>query len=151
MSERVEPVDLGVTWDPNAPFARLLADDFGRAVLALNPHESHPDERCVVLVWSGTSSVSMAGPNDEAISGHRLYRAGLSNVLWAGEVYGSTLIRSLEMQNRVHPNHNPANWTGLRHHVVRTKECVVEVVARTVAVHRFGGSTLDAAVAALRD
>jgi hypothetical protein len=37
MREKVQDLDLGVIWDPNAPGAILLANDFGRTVLALNP------------------------------------------------------------------------------------------------------------------
>ena len=37
----------------------------------------------------------------------------------------------------------------LTHHVVLLKECVVKVVAETVSIQRFEGTTLDAATAAM--
>jgi hypothetical protein len=151
MAEHVVTLDLGVRWNPNAPEALLLSDDFGKTMLALNPHHGDPDRRCVVLVWSGARSASRADPNDEAISGHRLYERGLNKVLWAGDVRGSNAIRALEMQNRVHPYHDPSRFEGLVHHVVLLKECVVEVVAEAVSVRRFEGRTLDAVNAAMRD
>jgi hypothetical protein len=43
----------------------------------------------------------MSDPNDEAISGHRLYGSGLSEVLWAGVIRDSDTVRALEKQNRV--------------------------------------------------
>ena len=92
----------------------------------------------------------MADPNDEAISGHRLYGSGLGDVLWAGVVRDSDAIRALEQQNRVHPYHDPSRFDGLTHHVVLLKECVVEVVAEGLSILRFEGTTVDAAVAALR-
>jgi hypothetical protein len=92
----------------------------------------------------------MADPNDEAISGHRLYQVGLSDVLWAGLVADSNLIRDLERQNRVHPDHDASWFDALEHHGVLLKECVVEVVAKAVAVERHEGSTLDPATAVIR-
>ncbi len=143
-------MDLGVKWNPNAPEARLLSDDFGKTVLSLNPHHDDADRSCVVFAWSGTRTACMADPNDEAISGHRLYGSGLSDVLWAGVVRDSDAIRALEQQNRVHPYHDPSRFDGLTHHVVPLKECVVEVVAEGLSILRLEGTTVDAAVAALR-
>ena len=143
--EQVRPLDLGVEWEPNAPDAVLITRDLGPAVLALRAHFDDTDSRCVVLEWRGVRSARMDPPNDEAISGHRLYAKGLSQVLWAGRVYDSELIRGLEQQNRVHPRYNPASFANLNHDVVRLKECVVEVVAKQLTVRRLAGSRLDAA------
>ena len=150
MTELVVPLDLGVVWEPNAPSAILVADDFGRTAPALEPRQDDQDNRCVVIVWNATRSVSLAPPNDEAISGHRLYGSGLSDVLWAGLVQDSEAIRSLEGQNRVHPSHDPAHFAGLVHYVIPLKECVIEVIAEAVAVQRVVGTTLDAAATAMR-
>ncbi len=144
MTEHVVAFDLGVKWNPNAPEAILLSDDYGRTALALNAHHDDPDNRCVVLLWSGVHSACMADPNDEAISGHRLYRSGLSDVLWAGVVRDSAAVDALEAQNRVHPSQDAPRFEKLMHHVVLLKECVVEVIAERVTVHRFEGRTLAA-------
>ena len=151
MAEQVVALDLGVTWNPNAPEGLLLSDGFGRTVLGLNPHHSDPDRRCVALVWEGARSASLADPNDEAISGHRLYATGLSQVLWAGVVRDSHHIRALEIQSRVHPRHDPSRFNGLTHYLIRLKECVAEVVAETIAVRRIEGTTLGAVTAAMSD
>jgi hypothetical protein len=82
-------------------------------------------------------SACLADPNDEAISGHRLYGSGLGKVLWAGVVLDSVVIRALEMRNRVRPSHDPSRFRHLTHHVVLLKECVVEVVSEAVSVRRF--------------
>jgi hypothetical protein len=92
----------------------------------------------------------LTDPNDEAVSGHRLYRKGLSDVGWAGLVRDSQAIDALERQNRVHPNHDPSRFDRLNHHIVLLKERVAEVVAEAVEVRRVEGTTLDAATAALR-
>ena len=99
MAEQVVALELGVKWDPNAPEALLLSDDMGRTVLALQAHHDDPDARCVVLVWSSVHSARMADPSDEAISGHRLYPLGLSEVLWVGSVQHSRDVQALETQN----------------------------------------------------
>ena len=104
MTEHVDVLDLGVAWEPNAPSAMLVTDDHGTTALALHGHPDDPDDRCVVLVWSGTRSAWVTASNDEAVPGR------------------------------------------LAHHMVLLKECVAEVVAEEVAVHRVKGTTLEAAV-----
>lgn len=151
MAERVVTLDLGVTWEPNDPAAILLSDDYGKTVLALKPHPDDADRRSVSLAWSGTRYACMADPNDEAFGGHRLYANGLGDVLWAGAVRDSHLIRALEKQNRVHPSHDPARFESLTHHVVLLKECVVEVVAQALSIQRWDGTTMDAVTSAHSD
>ncbi len=148
MTEHVESLDLGVTWNPGAPDAILLAADGGPSTLALRAHRDDPDERCVVLVWDYARYASKAPPNDEAIEGHRLWGKGLDDVIWSGIVHDSELIAGLERQNRVHPRHRTARFEGLTHYVLPLKECVVEVVARDLTVRRFEGTTAEAAVQA---
>jgi len=150
VTEHVKPLDLGVTWDPNAPSAVLVSDDSGRTALGLNRHPNDKDVRCVVLLWSGTRLAMLSDPNDEAVSGHRLYQKGLSEVLWACVVRDSESLAGLEKQNRVHPLHDASHFSRLTHHVVLLKECVAEVVADTIEVHRIGGTPLDAATVAMR-
>jgi hypothetical protein len=80
MAERVVRVGLGVKWEPNAPDAVMVSNDPGRTVLAARAHPDDSDQRNVVLVWSGVETATLGAPNDEAISGHRLWRHGLSEV-----------------------------------------------------------------------
>lgn len=94
-------------------------------------------------------SASMAGPNDEAISGHRLYEMGLSELSWAGVVQQSELVQALERQDRAHPAHDRSRYSQLAHHVLLLKEGVVEVAARALTIERRAGSTLAAAVAVI--
>lgn len=148
MAEAVVPVQPSVSWEPNAPNAVLLSDDFARTVLALNPHPDDADTRSVVLIWEGTRYASMGSPNDEAISGHRLFDKGLRDLLWLGLVEDSELIASLEQANSVHPHHQPEWYAAMSHHILPLKEATVEVVATTLSVVRVTGSTVHAVVAA---
>ena len=90
----------------------------------------------IELVWGGCLVARMEPPNDEAISGPRLYEVGLRDVLWLGEVYESDLIADLERHNRVHAHHSAERYIELRHWVAPLKECTVEVVARSLHVER---------------
>jgi hypothetical protein len=136
VAEHVEDVDLGVKWEPDAPAAQLTAGYDGETRLRLRAHPDDPDQRRVDLVWNGCLVARMEPPNDEAISGHRLYEAGLREVQWIGEVHGSDLISDLERRNRVHPHHSAERYTELRHWVAPLKECTVEVVARSLHIKR---------------
>ncbi|HZC70883.1 MAG TPA: hypothetical protein VE442_09330 [Jatrophihabitans sp.] len=149
MPEHVVPVDLIAGWDPNAPHAVMISADSGTTVLALDAHQDDADQRCVVLVWTGVASASMSAPNDEAISGHRLYDKGLDDVRWVGVVRESELVADLERRSRAQPGHTPARYERLVHHVVLLKECTVEVVAELLSRDRIAGPTAAAAAQAL--
>ena len=136
MAEHVAAVDLGIECEPNAPAARLTATDAGETRLTLRAHPDDDDQRPVDLVWSGCLVARMEPPNDEAISGHRLYDVGLRDVQWLGEVHESDLVADLERRDRVHIHHSARSYTELRHWVVLLKECTVEVVAHSLRVER---------------
>jgi hypothetical protein len=73
---------------------------------------------------------ALGAPNDEALGGHPLARAGLKHYS-VHEVLNSSLIRELERRNSVHPRHNRATFLeNLKHYVFTfqdsTLDCVVE-------------------------
>lgn len=143
MTERVEPYDLQLDaplrWEPNAPEAFLVSDDMGRGALAQRAHPDDADQRCVVLRWDVVWYSVMGPPNDEALDQHRLYELGLKDTLWLGVVRESSLIESLRPM--LHPR---AVFMPL-HYVVRSKECVIEVVAENVDLMRLDGAPRHAA------
>jgi hypothetical protein len=136
MSELVRNFDLGTKWEPDDPRAVLVASDIGETRLTLRAHFDDPDQRSVVLVWLRSWATRMEPPNDEALSGHSLYRAGLREVVWIGEVVQSRLIAHLEKRNRFDPLHDPQRFRQLRHWVVPLKEVLVEVVAEEIELQR---------------
>ena len=95
MGEQVDVLQVDVVWEPNVPQAVLLLDDLGKTVLALQPRGDDDHDRCVVFQWTGVRSATLAGPNDEAVSGYRLWSKGLRDVLWVGRVRNSELVRDL--------------------------------------------------------
>ena len=118
-------------WDPNAPEARLVVDDFGHAVLALRAHMDDPDRRTLVFTWTQVETASMGGPNDEGRSDHPMYAHGLDNLLWLGEVTA------------------PGQEASVRTWIVPLKEGVAEVTAHALHLSRSDRAPLPAAVAAL--
>ena len=147
MVERVEPFeplpDGTLRWDPNAPEAFLASDDFGRSALALRAHPDDPDQRCVVLRWDSVRYALMGPPNDEALHQHRLYEAGIDSVLWVGVVRDSALLAALR------PTWSAASSSVPVHYVILSKECVVEVIAASLAVFRVDGRPGDAATSSV--
>jgi hypothetical protein len=117
------------------PEARMLADDFGRTVLALNPHDDDPDRRVVVFAWDGCEHAILGDPNDEGLVEHPLWNAGLQNLLGVGEVIGESLGERWGRQRR--------------HWIVPLKECLVDVVAEKCGFIRVEGTTAEAAVVVL--
>lgn len=145
MAEQVVPYDFlldnELGWEPNAPAAVLLTDDFGRAALAQNAHPRDSDQRCVVLRWDMVIHAQLTPPNDEGRHEHRLYDAGLRDLLWLGVVHNSQLVDQLKPS---WPRSGGSRAVPI-HYVVVSKECVVEVVAVDVEVFRIAGRTRDAA------
>jgi hypothetical protein len=149
MGERVVESGLRIQWEPNAPDAVMVSNDVGRTALALRAHPDDADQRHLVLLWRQVEFAALSAPNDEAISGHPLWRVGLGEVRWLGLVEGSDRVRALAAQNAGHPSHDPRRYAFLDHYIAPLKECIAEVVAGSVEVHRHDGSTLEAAAAGL--
>jgi hypothetical protein len=98
----------------------------------------------------GRGLPSWGPPNDGARSAHRLYRRGLADLLWAGQVEQSEWITYLERQNRADKLHDTARLARLTHFILPLKENIVEVAAQDATVRRRPGSTVSAAAATLR-
>lgn len=131
MGVQVVPVDGVPTWHPNANSDVLIWRGYV-AVLALDPHFDDEDQRAVVFEFIGARLTTIGSPNDEDIVDHPLYRSGLKDVLWMGEVHGWK------------PRHRAD-----RRFILRGKENVTDVTAQRLFVHRITGTTLEAASAVL--
>lgn len=136
---------VDITWEPNAPDAVLVSDDFGRGALALAAHPDDPDKRTVALRFDLVLYSSMTPPNDEAMNHHPLYDRGLKGLLWLGVVRDSSLVA------RLRPMWHPVAELRLQpmHFIAPLKECVVEVVAADVDVFRLEGDTRHACLSAI--
>lgn len=136
MPQMVRNFEIGTKWEPSTPGAVLVASDLGETRLTLRAHVDDPDQSAVTLVFVGSLAARMEPKNDEALSGNSLYRAGLRDVSWIGEVIQSRLIANLEKKNRFDPLHDSRRFRQLRHWVVPLKEVLVEVVAEGIELQR---------------
>jgi hypothetical protein len=102
---------------------RVLADD-----TTLSLMYSTDGDHYAVVRFPLCTYFAFGAPNDEALGGHPLARAGLRHYS-VHEVHGSALIRELERRNSVHPRHDRASYLDRRHFVFTfqdsTLECVV--------------------------
>lgn len=103
-----------------------------------------------MIIWTGTHSATMSGPNDEAISEHRLYDRGLKDALWAGRVHDSRATHDLARMKHSDPHRDSSPVGSLTHHVLPLKEAVVEVIAQSFTIARAGDTTAEAAITTLR-
>ena len=127
MTEHVLPYELGVEWEPNAPEASFTVTDRGAARLSLNVHPDDDDPSLVVLAWSGVQATRFGPYNDEGLRHHKLYDAGLSGLLWSGEVEDSLWLAEVS---------NAVAVPAAHHFVVVTKEALVEVLADRMTAER---------------
>ena len=81
-------------------------------------------------------------PNDEAISGHRLYALGLRSY-GSFEVLNSSWIASLERANRVHSSHKPEMFSDYRHFILTFHDSTLEFIAESFSASLHEGAVLS--------
>jgi hypothetical protein len=127
--ERVVPLDLGLVATPGAPYPVLLQNDWNAFLVFYLAAIDPSGDAIGIVEWIGCTSTSFGYPNEEALSGHRLWDRGLSEVHWCGEVLNSSWIAEMEIANRVHFMHDPANWATLRHFILPFQDSTFECAA----------------------
>jgi hypothetical protein len=144
--ERVQPIDVGVRWDPGAPMPHLLQSE-SRTFLVFHVFDQPPGRIGTVanvtdstsfaprplgvVQWVSCRGAVLGSPNDEAYHGHRLWDQGLSDVgaYRAAEVLNSSWVAGLETANRVHPRHRPEAFASDRHFILGFHDSTFECVA----------------------
>jgi len=120
-----------------APLPIVLANDHG-VVLSYwlpevpPPYKSRGVESCAIVSFVRPAVHLLGQPNDEAIEGHPLWGRGL-HIYGVFRVLNSSLIRSLEKMNSVHPRHNPDQYTSLSHYVFTFHDTCFECVAQSLS------------------
>ncbi|RAZ88199.1 hypothetical protein DPM33_24175 [Mesorhizobium hawassense] len=105
-------------------------------------------ETVAILTVAPYVALQFGPPNDEALSGHRLYALGLQHYS-AFEVVNSSWVASLEEANRVHPRHMPELFSGRRHFILTFHDSTLEFIARDFQLSLREGSVLKALIAAV--
>jgi hypothetical protein len=147
-------LDFPLPWDTGAPLPHLLADGH-RAFLLFHLADPDPggDGTSVRVVEPGSAqagplgvvefhrvrSVTIGGPNDEAIEGHPLSGKGLRPYA-AHQVVNSRRIAEAERINSVHPQHRGGWHDRLRHYVFSFHDETFECLAEGFSVERHAGS-----------
>ncbi len=118
MPDKVHRLDLGFVPDSAVAGAVLLQDEFS-TFLTFNGQQSGSFEDVGTgIIEFDLCSVSRFGyPNDEALSGHSLYRSGLRHYA-VFEIQDSSWIREITEANRVSFPDTPNDTTS--HHYVFT-------------------------------
>ncbi|WP_322414846.1 hypothetical protein [Mesorhizobium huakuii] len=140
-----------------APLPHVFADE-GRLLIAYlanapdpsfdgtNPRSVSPltgNQSVVILTADPYLTFQFGPPNDEAISGHRLYPSGL-RAYEAFEVCNSSWIASLEKANRVHSSHTPELYSDYRHFILTFHDSTLELIAKSFSTSLRKGAVLTA-------
>jgi hypothetical protein len=152
--EYADELDLGIVPDPGAPMPHILANGDTVFVLfylrpavsgdgdtAIGTGRHSSEHRPIALVeFIGVHAVLFGGPNDEALSGHRLYGRGLEYYA-IHEIRSSSWITEAQGVNSVHPHHQDGWHEWLRHFVItfhdETLECLARDVRTEVSAYSF--------------
>ncbi|MER9966893.1 hypothetical protein [Mesorhizobium sp. M0060] len=116
-----------------------------------NPRSVSPvtnGQSVAILTAKPCLALQFGLPNDEALSGHRLYQLGLQPYA-AFEVLNSSWIGSLERANRVHSSHQPELFSGYRHFIFTFHDSTLEFVAESFSMSRRDGSVLTSLMEAV--
>ncbi|MBU6372672.1 MAG: hypothetical protein KJS97_08085 [Alphaproteobacteria bacterium] len=151
MTERLSPLELPQA-SGGAPLPHVFADE-ERLLIAYIVEVFDPDwdgatnhaagsdsegEVCALIKVDRYLAFQFGPPNDEAISGHRLYELGL-RAYSSFEILNSEWIGQQKAANRVHPHHRDELFEGYRHIVITFHDSTLEFIARGFAVQLVEG------------
>jgi hypothetical protein len=100
----------------------------GRSVRVVDAASS--GEPSIIVTFHHATAHYFGMPNDEAMSGHPLYKLGLKAYSYF-EVIGSSWRDELERMNRVHPQHRKEHYSDVRHFIFTFHDTILEVLARS--------------------
>ncbi|WP_051370785.1 hypothetical protein [Mesorhizobium loti] len=160
-AETLLPIEVPPS-SAGAPLPHVFADG-GRLLAAYivnapdlsfdgtNPRSVSPltgNQSVAVLTADPYLAFQFGPPNDEAISGHRLYSLGL-RAYEAFEVRNSSWIASLEKSNRVHSSHTPELFSGYRHFILAFHDSTLEFIAESFSASLHNGAVLTVLMEAI--
>lgn len=105
----------------------FIVSDENLLVFGYQAARSVSDSGCVVIRVEECAILKFGSPNDEALSGHRYGKMGLSCYL-AYEVENSDWIDELVAENRFHSRHNDDLFVDLRHFIFTFHDSTLEFV-----------------------
>lgn len=143
--EQVTPLHLDVEWSAGAPSPMLLQHGL-RAYLILNSHLSDDDEHLVVIRFQRCVATQLGPPGDQGREEHPLWRRGLAQCEWAGEVLNS---RWAGFDDEGERPRFPR--PRMRHFILLLKDHTFEALSSGIEVSRFDGTRTDCITALAAD
>lgn len=154
IDERLLPIEVPPS-SAGAPLPHVFADG-GKLLIAYivntpkpsfdgtNPRSISPttgNQSVAILTADPYLALQFGPPNDEAISGHRLYGLGLQPYS-SFEVLNSLWTASLERANRVHSSHTPDLFSAYRHFILTFHDSTLEFIAESFSASLHEGAVL---------
>lgn len=117
-------------WPPissGAPMPLVWSDEATLVVRYITTNDEF-----AIIKFPLVSDYKFGGPNDEALSGHPLYKNGLQ-FYSAHRVVNSSWIEELEQRNSVHPQHDRARFLeGKVHYILTFHDSTLELVSMEI-------------------
>ncbi|MBI1216746.1 MAG: hypothetical protein GC185_13130 [Alphaproteobacteria bacterium] len=122
--ETLEEIDALPQSSTGAPLPALICDEHNLFLLYLDSAE----EKTVIIKFQNFLIYKFGSPNDEALAGHPLYKAGLMPY-GAFKVQGASWIAELEKMNAVHPRHNKDRFNAYSHFIFTFHDSTFECIS----------------------
>lgn len=137
--EAVEKIEFDLEWEPNVPAPILISTEKNTFLILLKEELNNNKNEYLVIKFLNSIQVKFGSPNDEVLSGHRLYKNGLS-FYSANIVKNSKWIEEIKQINKVHPRYNEKRWENLKHYIFTFVDSTFESIAEGFCVDIFTGT-----------
>ena len=149
--EYVEPIEFPIQWQTGAPLPHLFSNDYKTFLIFMVNEDatqsadkyvtfenlgSAPIESMALVEFSNCLSAKLGSPNDESITGHRLFGKGLESHQ-AQKVINSSWLKEMEATDSVHPYHNHQRWLAKQHLIFPFHDSTFECVAESFKVDLY--------------
>lgn len=135
-----------VPWEIGAPLPHVVSSSLSTYLMYV-ADEPDPDwdgsyvteirtsdtHRIALVEFIGCYAFQFGGPNDEVITGHRLWGKGL--VPYSAHIIANShWLAEMERINRVHPYYHPDEWRTLKHYLLLFHDENFECLAKGYAI-----------------
>ncbi|HEY9685241.1 MAG TPA: hypothetical protein V6C86_26945 [Oculatellaceae cyanobacterium] len=149
--EYAESIDFPIQWQTGAPLPHLFSNDYKTFLIFMVNEDasqsadkyatfeqlgSEPIESMALVEFCNCLSAKLGSPNDESVSGHRLFGKGLESHV-AQRVVNSTWLKEMETTDSVHPYHNHQRWLTKEHFIFSFHDSTFECVAESFKVELY--------------
>jgi len=134
--DHVRVIEWEPRWDTGATCQVIIATDHD---LLLLYNLAGDYDHVGLVTFQRARAHRLCGINDEVLNGHPLYDKGLEFYA-AHEVDDSSWRDELRKAHSVHPRHNPAPWTSVKHYILCFHDNTLEVLAHGYSTEKRAGS-----------